>query len=416
MDKPESNAVVIKLRLGACLTGPTKRLAADLHEAAQLYNVARNAIVRAWERNAEAKPADAKFSESWPANAYQEAWHTVPTLARKIVSAATQEVSAKLRARTPYNHPGKARYVWQAMLAFETSRPCYRGKELPVPCQDAKLCLNDSGYTLKFPVWSEASGRQKLSHTCRIPTHRLPPGYKRHLLNIVNRDWKLCDSKLHWHEPKSRRGKGHWAIHLVYLRPQEPLKGLDKTRVAKLTLQGGDGKAPFEIATDGAFPWSVGAAKVMQSEFSRLETRRLAMRARHRDKSSGRRGHGRQRVEESIRPTTRAVKELAHRMQWHAVSEILKFCERYQCGTVEWSDPSMGQRANCWLSKNGVQWDWTGFQSRLKHKLWVNGVDLCERPGDAPKAGGRSRKAKTVKATINGKMVKGKAKAKQAKV
>ncbi len=245
-----------------------------------------------------------------------------------------------------------------------------------MPCQDAKLSLTDSGYTISFPVWSMASGREHRKLLVRIPTRRMTEGYKKILLNVVKGDWKLCDSKLHFHEPKSRQKKGHWAIHLVYDRKQEPLAGIDKKRVAKVSLQDKKADKPFEVSTDGTFPWKLGDVAVYLGVISRLETRRIEMRVRHKDKGSGRRGHGRGRTEKAIRPITRKARNIARLFQWRIVSEIVRFCERYACGVVEFTEPTAGKKLASWFGLAGRPWDWTGFMSRLKHKLWVNGIEL----------------------------------------
>jgi len=432
MGQPETTKCVLKLRLGASLTGPTKRMARDLHQASLLYNQCRNAIVRAWERSAEDNPSEtfamfvcrcgaaerrasrkaageSKVREHCTCedNPCEVARQACPLLAAKITtSCATQEVSAKLRSKLPWNRPNKAhRYIWQGILANQVARPCYRGSELPVPCQDAKLSLTDSGYTLSFPVWSLASGRQHRNFLCRIPTKRLTRGYKRILFNIVKGEWNLCDSRLQFHEPRSRQKKGFWAIHLVYDRKQDPIAGLDSKQVARLTLQPKDAKKPFDVSTDGVFkPWLLGDVDVYLGFLSRLETRRLEMRLRHKEKGSGRRGHGRGRTEKAIRPATRKARNIARLFQWRIVAQLVRFCERYGCGVVEFSEPKQGQKNASWFAVPGRPWTWADFMSRLKHKLWVNGIDLRESEGGEQKQARRSRGPKVNGGTGNGKM------------
>lgn len=373
--KPETTTCVLKLRLGCCLTGPTKRLAADLHAVARMFNQARNAVVRLWEREAETSEDRTHFS--MPASAYAASSAAAPLLARKLCATATQEVAKKLRSKVPWNHPGLARYQWQAILAFETSRPAWRGLDIAVPCQDARLTHSPSGYTLRFPLWSKQAGRKNCFVVCRLPSARLPPGLRRVLQQVSSGEWKLCDSKLIFHEPKSRGKKGHWAYHMAYERPQECLD-LDKSRTAVLTLQTGGGAArPFEVVGPDAFPWTVGDAAVLLGEYRRLDERRLQMRARHRDRTEGKRGHGRQRAELAVRPITRAVQQLMHRFSWRVVAKVIEYCVRYNCGRVEWREPGVRVRDRYWFAAKAIPFDFTGFLGRLKHKLWVNGIVLA---------------------------------------
>ena len=58
------------------------------------------------------------------------------------------------------------------------------------------------------------------------------------------------------------------------------------------------------------------------------------------------------------------------------VAEIMKFCQRYDCGTVEYYEPTLGSRTNSWFIKNNVQHDWTNFLRKLKYKCWLYGIDL----------------------------------------
>lgn len=323
---------------------------------------------------------------------YHAGCAVAPQLAANIIAMVSQGMMSNVNKRVPFGHNGTARRVWQAILGNEMSRPCFRQNEISLPNNSMEFKLSDSGYTVTFPLWSKAAGRKHSRHTCRLESKHLTKGYKSVLLKIAAGEWKLCDSALHWHEPKSRGKKGHWAIHLCYQRPQEKLTNLDPKQVAVLSLMGKDAEKPFEISTPGVFkPWKLGDVKVYLNELSRLETRRLEMRHRHRDKSSGRRGHGRKRVEGAIRPVTRKIKNLMGRFQWRMVSEIVRFCAQYGCGVVEFSEPSMGKRANCWFSVGGRQWDWTGFLSRLKHKLWLNGIEIRESQGGEQNPGDRSQ-------------------------
>ena len=52
----ETTTGVIEMKLGFCLTAPTKRAAADLHDLAHQCNVVRNGVTRAWERWHEDNP------------------------------------------------------------------------------------------------------------------------------------------------------------------------------------------------------------------------------------------------------------------------------------------------------------------------------------------------------------------------
>jgi hypothetical protein len=52
----ETTTGVLEMKLGFCLTAPTKRAIADLHEIANKCNLVRNGLVRYWERWREDHP------------------------------------------------------------------------------------------------------------------------------------------------------------------------------------------------------------------------------------------------------------------------------------------------------------------------------------------------------------------------
>lgn len=438
---PETRTAVLKLRFGDCRTCPTKRMVADLHRASALFNTSRNAMIRYWERWCEdnvftrrdvrikgktvtvkdddgkvlrvipPQPRDIAVREAFVPDNYQlpkgfstELYHAGRVaagdlLAPNAVAAASNEILSFVNKTLPYAPGRRHRRVWQAILGSECSRPEFRATDFVVPNQNAKLTLKDDGYHFTFPVWSSQAGRKNTSYACRLATRRLTAGYKAILFNVANGTYKLCDSELIFHEG-TRQKPGFWALHLCYQRPQEPL-GLDKSRVATFVPQKGEAEQPFEITCADAFPSQIGDAFVLQHEYRRLDDRRFHMRKTHRNRTSGRRGHGRQRIESAVRPVTRAVRQLMHRFSWHVVSEVVRYCVRHNCGTVLYDEPAVQARAGLWFAKHDIPYDWTGLVNRLKHKLWLADIELRESTAaerrsresgsGERKAGGRSR-------------------------
>lgn len=424
-DKPENRTAVIKLKLGACLTAPTKRGVADLHEAARLFNIAQNVMIRHWEKwcennqNAFDMPGHPGCKMQLPNGfsnvLYHQARAVVPQLASNIINGAPKNILGKkqLLKKFPRIKGGCAVRVWQAVLWNEAARPCFRGSGFYVTNKSV-LSYGDDHATVTIPVWSKQAGRKNTSHTFRIETRQLPRGLK----NIVRKvstgegDWKFCDSEMVYHPSKKRRGKGDWFLHLCYQRP--PINERhNPDRVATVTLLGKDEPAPFEVSTEGTFPWKIPRIPTAMVEaFRRLESRRLAMRNKYRDAGSGVKGHGRARIEGAIRPVSRAVKAIMERFVKLVVSRAIEYCRRYDCGTLVFVPPRTREKSAGWLAQHGVDWDWTRFQSLLSHRCWLFGIAMVNEPpasgvvvqggpGDARKAqpvgGGRIRKGGPVK-------------------
>jgi hypothetical protein len=193
----ETTTGVLEMKLGFCLTSPTKRAVADLHDVAQKCNIVRNGITRHWERwredhpdwkpeqrrdrKGEAKVARkmtvekpwrvkqvkdlltkneaiendkgevlykdkviAKFDDApvleHPAysqdleNAlYHRGTELAPEVGCSIVAQLRSEVLDRLKTRMPYNHPGEAEYRWEGILKYECARDCYRAISIPAP-------------------------------------------------------------------------------------------------------------------------------------------------------------------------------------------------------------------------------------------------------------------------------------------
>lgn len=193
----ETTTGVLEMKLGFCLTGPTKRAIADLHEIAEQCNKARNGILRHWERWHEDHPdwkpeqrrdrkggakvarkmevekpwrvkqvkdllstneavekedgsvfyKDKKiaqfndapilehpgFSQDLENELYHRGCEIAPAVGCSIIAALRSEVADRLKTRMPYNHPGVAEYRWEAILKFECARDCYRAISIPAP-------------------------------------------------------------------------------------------------------------------------------------------------------------------------------------------------------------------------------------------------------------------------------------------
>ena len=424
----ETGIGLLRLKLGACMTGPTKRLAEDLHAVARLCNRARNAMARAWLRWREDNPdwqappaldtagkpklrRDGEPILLCPAHPitlphpteghditfrtwlYHAGRKAVPELAGNLVSLCAGEVLSRLTAAMPYNHQGQARRRWEAVLGNEVNLDSYRSLSIPVPNNSSGIRYTDAGRDAKlsaavrqrlltagssscaiaFPLWSGSSGRTWTCPIVRLEVRQLSRGNRHVVRKVASGQWKFSDSELVFIEDKG------WFFHLTYQQPTADL-GLDKSRVAVLSAADPKGLHPFTL-TDGSKTWQVGHGPLLKSAFGRLDARRRAMRQDYGVAGSGRRGHCHQRNERDKRPITRHVRHLGNRIVAQAAAEVVKFCLRFDCGTVEYREPAPQARRHTWFGKADVQWDWTLFAAKLKHQLARRGIVL--RAGDA---------------------------------
>lgn len=404
---------VLKVKLGACLSGPTKRMLADLAEVAAELNRARNLMVRTWERWREDHPdwvpgtvktKRGKDHKETPFISY-DAHERMYELARErfgrvagtLTSTARNEVIDRLKSRLPYDHAGASRFRWEGVLACEVARDCYRGQSIPVPNNSAVLCYEgdcsrdlspgimarvrqcgQSAAVLRFPLWSESAGRSVVDVICRLEVRQMSGGNREVLRKVARGEWKFKDS-----EVVCRDGK--WFLHLTYQQPRQDL-GLPKERPAVLELYPADALKPMKVSCaaegDGRpFLWSLGKAATLEAEHRRLDVRRRVLRDRYRGAGANR-GHGKAKFFAKLRPATREVGYTDRKFSEDLVSEAVKFCVRFRCGTLVYREPTMPLRQSSWFGARKINFDWTAFLTRLRHKCWLYGIELkVERMG-----------------------------------
>ena len=93
-----------------------------------------------------------------------------------------------------------------------------------------------------------------------------------------------------------------------------------------------------------------------------------------------------------MKPTSRVVTNCQRAFTWGVIDEVVRFCKKYNCGTVVFREPTLGSRDHLWLGRREVPYDWTGLETNLRHKCRQLGIDisverigmkeLCERFGD----------------------------------
>ena len=344
---------------------------------------------------------------------YHHFREVAPEIAAKIGSACVQKVMARLQLPMPYNHDGKSQWRWQAIMMNEVARDTFRGLEIPVPMQDGCVCYDGhathrlspgimqaidqhgkSGCVVYFTLFGNSSGREKKGVLCRLHVGNLSAGHRGLLRKIVlgMDGFKAADSNLVYHD----RGKPDdgWYLHLTYHRPTEDHSLLPEN-VARLDAVIGDDAAlpnakPFTIERmmtqmmmklddDNGNPpkaprWTLGDAKVLEYQHRAYEMRVKTLRHRSKDENQGRYGHGKRSFYAKVRPAGDAQRNLAKRFRDKLVSEIFRFCLRFHCGVLEYTEPRSTQ--GTWFGKRRISFAWERFSASLKYKAKKYGVTL----------------------------------------
>lgn len=448
-DEPRTVPGVLRLKLGACLNAPTRRLHEDLMEVARKLNRARNAMARAWQRWHEDNPGngDILFPDAEPCRhssgdptkpvtlgtwLYHAGRRECPELAACVMTQASQEIMGHLTAEMPYNHEGTARYRWQAVLRHEVNLETARGLVIPWDKAAAGLASDGLVYAINgakrpgvvgelmkrsksasvaaVPIWGTEADREQRTLYVRIATGPMGAGNRRNLRNLLigAAGWQIGNSKLVFKPSnpgsRSRRrdgGEGEWFLHLSYMLPADT--PLERSREARLTVAPSEEESPFFVCCqDHPGGWKVGHGKLLRGTFGRLNQRRDNMRQDYCTTSHGRRGHGRERFFGPITGTTIQVRHLVNRVACQAAAEAVAYCRRNNCGVLRYMEPPPGAaRDRSWFASAPkdqcrVQWDWTLFGDRLAHICKRRGVELLvgeDKPAK-PRKAARPRKAK----------------------
>lgn len=390
---------ILEVKIGRPYQMPERRLRLLLEQARRDCCIARNAAITHWllwrrqnptwepgghyvppPRKIARKPKPPKEGAKPPKDPpyapreflsremYNVASAAAPHLNTSVCSSCVQEVNARLRTNTPYNHDGEARWVWQAILSSEVSLPTWRGGRIPMPRAVAKLTYTDDSCSLRFPLLSKASGYKTLSPVVRLHASDLKAGNRRILNRLANGDLRMADSQI-------VERKGAWYVQLCYEVAVNAV-GLSADRMFTVCPSQPDDPRPFVAkwtTEDGReLTWGLGNGKPLVAEYRRVVARRRALRARYSDGCGA--GHGRKRWYRTIKPLSRYVIDLSSRFTKQTVADIVQLAIRERCGTVVFRQPTGPVKDTGWFAKQDVPFNWTDFESRLGFKCEVAGL------------------------------------------
>lgn len=390
---------ILEVKIGRPYGMPERRLHILLSQTRKRCCQARNAAITHWlvwrRQNPEwepgskyeapppkikqkKKPDDSKKPSKDPPYApreflsrelYDVASNAAPWLNTSVASSCVQEVNARLRANTPYNHEGDARFVWQAILASEVSLPTWRNGRIPMPRAVFRLSYTDDQCKVQVPLLSKKSGYRVLSPTVSLLASDLKAGNRRLLQRMACGDLRVADSQI-------TERKGKWYVQLCYQIPAEA-SGLSSANVLTVTPSMPDYPRPFVcrwlVDDDREITRGIGDGKPLVADYRRVQSRRRALRDRYKDGCGS--GHGRKRWYRTIQPMSRYVIDMTSRFTKQTIADIVKLAIRERCGAVMYREPTMPVRDNAWFAKMDVPFDWTQFETRLSFSCQKAGLE-----------------------------------------
>jgi len=394
---------ILEIKLGRPYEMPARRLGKLLEQASRDCCKARNAAITHWllwrrqnpdwepggkyeapprkiKRAAKPLKPGAKPPKDPPygpreflsRELYDMATKAAPKLNSSLASSCVQDVVSRLKANTPYNHDGEARWVWRAILQSEVSLPTWRGGKIPAPRSVTKLHYSEDECWVQFALLSKQSGYRTLSPKVRLHAADLTAANRRLLRKLAGGEMRLADSQLY-------QKKGKWYFQACYELPTP--EELQSERTLTLEIGKPESDYPFRLRwtdCDGKErDWTAGKAKPLIAEYRRIQARRRAIRWRYRDGAGS--GHGRQRWAKAIKPMERAVRDLSGRWQKQFVSDVIKHAIKEGCGEIVYREPTMPLREKTLFAGQDVPFDWTSFLGRLRFKAEAKGLRFDRR-------------------------------------
>jgi transposase len=161
---------------------------------------------------------------------------------------------------------------------------------------------------------------------------------------------------------------GKWYVYLVYELTPEQSKA-DPKREAVL-MMGSDNS--LTLSFPDSKPWKIGNDEFLRVQLTRLIGLRKAMEFSTRFGQN--RGHGRKRISALQSRNTRQQRHQMKAFRRKAIADIVKACNRKNCGTIVYNEPSIPLRTKSWFANEGIELDWFNFGPDLRYVAERNGL------------------------------------------
>jgi ribosomal protein L37E len=73
---------------------------------------------------------------------------------------------------------------------------------------------------------------------------------------------------------------------------------------------------------------------------------------------------------------SRYVVDMCSRFAKQTVADLIKLAIREQCGKIVYREPTQPVKDCGWFSTQDVPMDWTSFETKLKHRCSISGLEF----------------------------------------
>jgi len=295
-----------------------------------------------------------------------------PSLNSQIHSTLAAQVNSNLSAKLDWrdriaSEEAKSFKRKDAILSYEARPPFFTQLEVPVPNKITSFRF-DQVPVLRF--WWGAKGESPVS--LELSTRRLSTGYKTILHLLAAGDKKLADSRLVYRDDE-------WFWHLPVEFETEVRSDVEATLKPTLDIKVDDrGKQkdrPFRLDLPGRDrPWYIGDGRYLYSQARRLVKLSKEIGWRYRQRLGT--GHGRKKVDKARRRRLKRLRDIVAEVRRRAIADVVRQCVRHEVGKLNYYEPTLPLRRQCWFDQNGIDWDWTRFFTDLKNAAARQGIKV----------------------------------------
>lgn len=427
---------VLKLPISNCLNAPNRRAFSDLVYVSKQVAKAKNLAIRHWQRwredHPDYEPSEAAVKQDgspildkngnplpdfpagprwFPSEFYPLCREFAPEVSASVMSVVGRRIADYLMGgagkdkgkgqRVPYNHPGEATHIYQAILLGEVSSPSYKPADIPARASDVWLGYrgsvsakvspkNDRFRTLaknhcilSVPIFSDNSGRKATRYDFLLNVGKFSVGQKKLLHRIVKGDIKLSDSAIYCKD-------GEFTFNICWKRERVVNEALRSDRVAilrprpvlrsrrdplrrdcyafELELPNENGEGTYIRPIYNVLPY------LQETEYTLSREKAI----RRKRKVYGPKGRGRGYFYQTIAPlriNRNNVREYQFKL---FISDVLRTASEEYCGVLEYHEPTKPTRnaREVLFNVYGLTFNWSDLPAQLRAKCEEFGVEF----------------------------------------
>jgi len=314
-------------------------------------------------------PMELKTDKHPSTKIYHSITTAVPEVSCDVCALLSAEVwsnlNAKLDWRRQDGESSAIRRRRDAILKYEDRPPWFTKNDIPVLNKNSTVEFgNELHLTISNLVRGEEPLRVKLS------LKGVPPKLKTLIRRVIAGELKFSDSSIR------QKPSGEW--YWFWPIKMESRVVLNADVIATLTpvfakSEEKQSDWPF-VVTHPEGKWYIGDGRYLEAQTKRLIGLRKMVGYRYRQGLA--KGHGRSKMDTAISHRSTQLRNIRDEFRRRTVLDTIRQCERYNCGTLIYREPTGPAKTKCWFECKGLEFDWTSFLTDLKNSAAKRGINV----------------------------------------